>query len=442
MQTIRNKFFLLAVVLLTSATFAFAQNENQAAVDTLTKDVAVAVFEKINQPKAQEIYTQLLNCGAGCDPQQVIRDVGSWDQVGQKMQELSELKNTASFIAMSPEAANAAIRKQLAQFYARYKNDNNYGKPLSPAVQAKMLAKIDQLLPPAVAPEPAPAVSGSPAVSQTIAGNETSIDPVALQISQLENRAKKAEAKQMWMMIVGGIIGLLVGAGAVYLLLYRALKNEVNRLTDENTKLSLLNDSLRTKPTNEIRQPQADIRQKAADYDAIVRELGADKPLTAIRQMKQQLSNGGSAMSMGMRSEKMAAEPVIVPEPEPVQLQMQPISPEPDPQPARSEVFYFPPPDPTGQFDGAQKTSALSPESAYRFSVDAATPTVAQFRFEAEPGRLARFLTYRNYMIEPACESENSYTTAYTRIAMRRDGEAVLDNGVWRVKTKALIRYE
>jgi hypothetical protein len=45
-------------------------------------------------------------------------------------------------------------------------------------------------------------------------------------------------------------------------------------------------------------------------------------------------------------------------------------------------------------------------------------------------------------MIEPACDSENSYSSTYTRIIMRRDGEAVLENGTWRVKTKALIRYE
>lgn len=114
----------------------------------------------------------------------------------------------------------------------------------------------------------------------------------------------------------------------------------------------------------------------------------------------------------------------------------------PVPSPPRDDVFFCPPPDPNGQFDSAQKAPALSPESAYRFSVGVDQPDTATFRFEAEPGRVARFLTYRNYMIEPACDSENSFSSTYTRIVNRRDGEAVVENGTWRVKTKALIRYE
>ncbi|MVM31123.1 hypothetical protein GO755_13865 [Spirosoma sp. HMF4905] len=426
--------FISFFALLTSVTFA--QNINQSAVDTMTKDVAIAVFAKINQPKAQEIHTQLLNCGDGCDPQMIIRTVGSWDQVGVKMQELNELKNTAPFIAMSPEEANVAIRKQLADFYARYKADNNYGKPLSPAIQTRILAKIDQMLPPA-APEPVPAVSDSSTASQVSPGDEADIDPTVFKQGQLESRVKEAEAKQLWMMIVGGIVGLLVGAGAIYLLLYRAAQAEINALLTENNRLSNSLESLRrpTKPVNEVNSLRVDYRPKADAYDKIVAELGTDNPLMAIRQLKQQFSKPTPKPAQ--------IEPTILPEPVQLQEQIPFVRlPDPIPTPPRSEVFYFPPPDPNGQFDLAQKSDSLSPESAYRFSVSADNPSVASFRFEAEPGRVARFLTYRNYMIEPACESENSYTAAYTRIAMRQDGQAILDNGVWRVKTKALIRYE
>ena len=159
--------YLGVVSLCLSASLTLAQNANQAAVDTLTKDVAVAVFAGISQPKAQEIYAQLLDCGEGCDPQQVIRGVGSWDQVGAKMQELAMLKNTAAFVGMSPADANTAIRKQLAQFYAKYKSDKNYGKPLNPAVQARILAKVDGILPPAAAPEPSTQAEDKPAASET-----------------------------------------------------------------------------------------------------------------------------------------------------------------------------------------------------------------------------------------------------------------------------------
>ncbi|MFD2933439.1 hypothetical protein [Spirosoma flavum] len=447
-----HRIFLTTVGLLASASLTFAQNANQAAVDTLTKDVAKAVFGSLqllpNNLKAAQIYDQLTNCGEGCDATVIIRTVGGYDAVGVKMEELGRLKNTARFQAMSPEDANAGIRQELAQFYAKYKADKNYGKPLSPAVQAQLLAKIDEMLPPAIAPEPSPAAINTSAASETATGDETSITPEALQLSKLERRATEAEEKQLLMMIIGALVGLVVGAGGVYIFAYRALKNEVDRLVDDNNRLSRQNDGLRTKPTNEPRQPQGqgDFRQKANAYDAILAELGTENPLIAIRQLKQQTDNATLKSVPVMRSGEPVIEPDTLAKPAPpvhIQAQATPIqTAAPLPTPARSEVFYFPPPDPNGQFDLPQKSSSLSPESAYRFSISAANPSVASFRFEAEPGRVARFLTYRNYMIEPACESENSYTPTHTRITMRRDGEAVLENSVWRVKTKALIRYE
>ncbi|MCX6216986.1 hypothetical protein [Spirosoma sp.] len=452
--------FRTTVVLLASASLSFAQNTNQAAVDTLTKDVAIAVFAKISQPKAQEIYAQLLACDDGCDPQQIIRGVGSWDQVGAKMQELSELKNTARFVSLPPEEANAAIRKQLAMFYAKYKTDQNYGKPLSPDIQARMLAKIDALLPPAEVSQAAPPAEKATTASQPTDEEETDISPAALQLSQLERQTKEAQQKQLWMLLLGAVGGLIVGAGAVYLLAYRGTKTEVDRLIGENKKLSKENDSLRHKPVNEPRKPQGDLVQKASAFDAIAAELGTNNPLMAIRQLKSQSDSADSSSapkviprarqsesiveSTPPRPTPVQKQPVAVPPPSPapVPAPVAAPSPAPTPAPVRSAVFYFPPPDPNGQFDSQHKADMLSPESAYRFSIDVNNPSLATFRFEAEPGRVARFLTYRNYMIEPACDSENSYMTSHTRITMRRDGEAVLENGAWRVKTKALIRYE
>ena len=425
----------------------FGQNVNQAAVDTLTKNVAIAVFGNLqrlpNNAKAAQIYTELMACGDDCDAITIIRKVGGYDAVGSKMDELGRIRNTARFQAMSPEKANATIRQELAQFYKKYKTDKNYGAPLSSAVQDQLLAKIDALLPPAVASEPSAVVSESTASPAAVEGDESELDPAALQLSQLERQAKEAEQKQLWMMIAGVILGLLAGAGAVYFLVCRSLKNEVDRLTDDNAKLSRQYDALRTKPANEPRQPQGDLRQKASAYDAILAELGTDNPITAIRQLKQQTGGISPKSTPVVRSGEPIVESVPPVEPDPAQAQPAMVqSIDSAPAPARSDVFYFPPPDPTGQFDSAQKSDSLSPESAYRFSIDADRPDLATFRFEAEPGRVARFLTYRNYMIEPACDSENSYTTTHTRIAMRRDGEAVQENGVWRVKTKALIRYE
>ena len=436
----------LLIILLAPISLTFAQNANQAAVDTLTKDVAAAVFAKINQPKAQEIYQRLLSCGDGCDPQQIIRDVGSWDQVGAKMQELSELKNTQRFQAMSPGEANTTIRQQLAKFYATHKAEKPYSVPLSPTVQQNILAKIDGLLPPAEVVAPTPSASVSPTATEPVSDEETDVSATTSQSSSSESQSK--QDKQFWMILISVFGGLLGGAAAVYFLLYRDAKAEVDRLKNENNRLSQSLDTAqrsRPKPANEPRQAQNADRQKAQAYDTILAELGTGgDPLVAIRQLKQAKSAPALNPTPPVRSVEPTVEPVVPIEPVPSQVQPVSVQPSPTSSPAttRSEVFYFPPPDPNGQFDIAQKSGTLSPESAYRFSISADNPALATFRFEAEPGRVARFLTYRNYMIEPACDSENSYSSTYTRIVMRRDGEATLDNGSWRVKTKALIRYE
>ncbi len=439
------------LVLILSASLSSAQSINQAAVDTLTKEVALAVFATIDQPKAQEIYTQLVDCGDGCEAQGIIRAVGSWDQVGQRIQQLSQLRDTKAFIGMGPAEANAAIRRQLAQFYQRNKAYESYRKALPPSVQQQILTKIDRMLPPAETTEPAPTVSSNPTVTagSAITGDEAIIDPATFQMGQLEREVKETKEKQLWMMIVSGIIGLVVGAGAIYLLLYRGIEAEAKALLADNNRLrNSLETAQRNKPgtdamTNAVRP---EYRQKVSAYDAIVAELGSANPLAAIRQLKQQVTENTSKPASAMRSGEVRTEPVE--KPEPVQA-LPPIAVTPVAEPlqavaapAKPAVFYFPPPDPNGQFDLSQKSEVISPESAYRFSISAEKPTVASFRFEADPNRLARFLTYRNYMIEPACDSENTYSSTHTRIAMRRDGEAVQENGTWRVKTKALIRYE
>lgn len=443
------------LVLIVSASLASAQSINQAAVDTLTKEVALAVFATINQPKAQEIYAQLVDCGDGCEAQGIIRAVGSWDQVGQRIQQLSQLRDTKAFIGMGPAEANGAIRRQLAQFYQQNKAYESYRKALPPNVQQQILAKIDLMLPPGATTEPTetlPTVSGSPNAATAPTGTEDApvIDPTTFQLGQMEREVKETKEKQRWMMIISGIVGLIVGAGAVYLLFYRGMVAEAKALLDENNRLrNSLETAQRTKSGNEgtANAVRPEYRQKVSAYDAIAAELGSDNPLAAIRQLKQKVSGNVPRPAPPVRSGEARVESVEKPEPVPAQppAAVTPVAePEPAPvvTPARPAVFYCPPPDPNGQFDLSQKSEVISPESAYRFSISAEKPTVASFRFEADPNRLARFLTYRNYMIEPACDSENTYTTTHTRVAMRKDGEAVLENGTWRVKTKALIRYE
>lgn len=451
----RTIIFLIAAIGSTIPSFAQTPGLNSAAVDTLTKDVATVVLANQQGDKAAEIVDQLAACGDGCDAIEVIKRVGGWDAVGVKMQELGQLKNTAQFQIMSPGDANAAIHRELVRFYGRHKRDKNYGVPLSPDVQAQIVARIDRMLPPTVAPRPTPAAVVQPADGQAGAvvtpTEDANIDGGALRISQLEREVKEEQANRIWMLILSAIAGLLVGAGVVYFTLYRALKNEVDRLTNDNTQLSRnLDAARRQKTANEPRQPQSENRRRPDTYTSqrpeSVRatEPVDPKPPIIDRPVIPPTTRSGISVPGTPDQNEPAVEPMAVSEsiPAPVQSPTQSSVPLPTPSPARDEVFYFPPPDPNGQFDSAQRTDMLLPESAYRFSINAGTPHAATFRFEAEPGRVARFLTYRNYMIEPACDSENSYSSTYTRIVNRRDGEAVVENGVWRVKTKALIRYE
>jgi len=429
--------FLFALTTLTLP--ALAQNMNVAAVDTLTKDVAIAVFANIvktgNQPVAEAVYEQLLLCDDGCDPQDIIRQTGggSWDQVGQKMQELAMLKNTKQFIEASPAEANAAIRRQLTDFYTRHKALKPYSGPLTPAVQLAMLAKIDQMLP------PAPSEPAQDAVAQAstdgskrpdgVIDDDSNSSSSALAMSKLERSVKDEQDKNFWTMVISGLIGLIAGAGAVYFLLYRSLKSETDQLKGENAALSRENDTLRRKPANDPRPrntPQAD--RYPASQPAVVAAPPAITPVETPTAPVQP--------PVAFVQSPSANEPVTPVESTPAFAQT------PVPTPPRDEVLYFPPPSPAGIFDGAQQNDRISPESAYRFEVRSQTPDQAQFRFEAEPGRVARFLTYRNYMIEPACDSENSYASQYTRIITQREGEAVRENGGWRVVKKALIRYE
>ena len=450
-------FIFLIAIALSTPSLAQTPNLNQAAVDTLTKDVATVVLANQRGDKAGEILNQLTLCAGSCDVVAIIRSVGGWDAVGVKMQELGQLKNTAQFQAMLPGDANAAIRRELARFYAKYKTDKNYGVPLNPEVQAQMLVRIDRMLPPAVAP--APTVAAQPADGQadkTAGPNENAnVDSDAYRMGRLERKLKEEGENRIWMMILSAIVGLIVGAGVVYLLLYRSLKKEADRLTDDNTRLSRdLDAARRAKIANEPRQPQPENRRRPDTYTPPAPEPGLDrqvraagpvdlKPPVADSLTTPPVIRSGTPVPGTPDPNEPVAESMVASEiAAPIQSQTQSTAPVSTPSPARSEVFYFPPPDPNGQFGNAQRADMLLPESAYRFSTSAEKPDVATFRFEAEPGRVARFLTYRNYMIEPACDSENSYSSTYTRVVNRRDGEAVLENGVWRVKTKALIRYE
>ncbi|PRY37603.1 hypothetical protein CLV58_11072 [Spirosoma oryzae] len=439
-------------------------NDNQAAVDTLTKEVAKAVFRTIDQPKAQAIYAQLLTCDDGCDARDIIRTVGSWDQVGQRIEELATLKNTKNFVSMSPADANVAIRQQLAQFYQKNRAYASYAKALPPAVQQGILAKIDAMLPPNatastddVPPSDDPAVEDADAQSPGITGGAAEGDNIsgsALQLSKLERGLNDAKDKQMWLLLGGLLAGLIVGAGGMWALARKQRNNDADDYQRQIERLAAQLDSESRKAKAATSTPAKPTPVQATETERVTpKPAPAPTPATAPPVSTDSTTVAESAtvepavgpskpIRTGDISTSSEPAPVTVVPESSGQVQSQGSGPIATPTPPRSQVFYCPPPDPSGQFDPSQQTDMLSPESAYRFSVDATQPTTATFRFEAEPGRLARLLTYRNYMIEPACESENTYANGHTRVAMRRDGVAVQENGVWRVKTKALIRYE
>ena len=108
----------------------------------------------------------------------------------------------------------------------------------------------------------------------------------------------------------------------------------------------------------------------------------------------------------------------------------------------QSVVVYFSQPDPDGWFDDSQRTAQPTSDTCYRFMLGNAGATSATFNFEASPERVPRFLNFRNFFIDPACEPQNNFQPGHSRVITLRDGKARLTNGQWRVETKAQIRFE
>ncbi len=109
---------------------------------------------------------------------------------------------------------------------------------------------------------------------------------------------------------------------------------------------------------------------------------------------------------------------------------------------SQSMTIYFAQPSPEGWFDDSERTLRPTLDSCYSFSLPHETAPTATFRFEANVNELPRLLNFRNFFIDPVCESQNNYQPGHTRVVTLDNGKARLTDGQWRVETKAKIRFE
>ncbi|WP_266367942.1 hypothetical protein [Tellurirhabdus rosea] len=424
---------LLLAVLLSPTVFG---QDNLPAVDSLKKEVAKAVFAGIkgqqgDGEKAEQIRQELKTCGSGCEPGALIRRIGGWDRVADKLTFFDQLRQNATFTGATGTALPAQLRKSLSDFYGRYKKELIYKRALGEDDQIAIATTVFQQVTGGSMPTPA---AESPSVEPEDTLSDSTDNVTAADTGTPVQSTETPKQVPMWLFIAGTLGGLLLGGAAVFLMVSRRAKETVFAMQQEmeNLKRRAEKPTPVTKPTNtptnEVIILPKNVQNQLDLLNKIREEVGSvTDPLGAIRQLKGPVA---VAAPVAVEAATMDTAPVAA-------------APVPVTEPLKMEVFYYPAPNEQGLFDDAQRSAVPTPDSAYKLIIHPQRPEQAAFRFEPEPGRMKRFLTYRTYFIDPACDSENNYAEdAHTRIVTRTDGSAVKEAGNWRVQTKAVIRFE
>lgn len=108
---------------------------------------------------------------------------------------------------------------------------------------------------------------------------------------------------------------------------------------------------------------------------------------------------------------------------------------------SKDVVFYMPTPNNDGSFNANfVQNSFIEGKSIYRFIK--ISENKAEFKIENNPASIKLAVQYPNDRIEPCCEPLNAYNHGSRSIVTEQNGIAELSNNIWRVVTKAKIRYE
>lgn len=112
----------------------------------------------------------------------------------------------------------------------------------------------------------------------------------------------------------------------------------------------------------------------------------------------------------------------------------------PEPPASVSETLFLPGPDENGSFDERAASPAYK-EGASVYRLTKQGPGWASFAIHDHPSAIKMALAYPDRIIKPVCDATGAMQNA-KRIVTETPGEVRLENGRWRMTSKARIRYE
>jgi len=113
----------------------------------------------------------------------------------------------------------------------------------------------------------------------------------------------------------------------------------------------------------------------------------------------------------------------------------------PEPPVTVSETLFLPGPDENGNFNEGDVSKDYK-EGASVYKLTKHGPDRASFTILDDPRATRMAIEYHAQYIKPVCDASNAYERTAKRIVTERQGEARLENGRWRMTSKARIRYE
>lgn len=461
--------------MLTGTASAQSLDRPQQAVRVMTHEVARRVFAKFVEEKdpdnKQPAYlaapakriTDSLRRNPAVDALAVIKALDTRPDLGGANDKLTEL---ARFIPENTKSDNeilAALRKKLSAWRIKYQAEHKAYQSGTIQEEAVMQAVGAWLQRHPVATNDGLTGTDTTNVAKGLAGS--------VPTSATVPTGNKRTANSLWINLLWFLVGALAATSAgiwFWLRPRQRLAQDWKTVSDLARKLNLtLSPAQPTAGPVSVTQLTNLIEtlHKRAGADGQKVSLGEPKMSIAtqsnryddrqnrdlIAQLRVELGNGDlleAVRELKAEVRRLPTEPepavIIIPvitttKPAPAVSQAGGTGQATRPQPV---VAYFSQPDPDGWFDDGQRTAQPTSDTCYRFMLVNASATTATFNFEASPERVPRFLNFRNFFIDPACELQNNYQTGHSRVITLRDGKARLTNGQWRVETKAQIRFE
>ncbi len=433
---------------------------NQQAVRLMAKEVATRLFDELGKKPdnglARKIRDSLKVCRQDCDAEKIIVRVAGpkqWKLVQGKIAELNALQRDQALVMQDDKDFEEALHARLTEWFNKYATgDAAYGAIAQdqPAIR-QVVSDWLQTNHPTENTGSHTDTTGS----MNGDGSEDFDDPPP----------PKVPKTNLWEMILLFLLGFGVATGLWYVRWYKssikalqqwkAVSDFVYELGIANVSLSrpmlidseltslikTLNNRSTENPDKHISaEPPSSAKPERYDHQE------AKRILDRIREIVGSGTSNANLPDVVKRlKEQNNSKPNEQPEPprKPVSEHLPKLVEEQKSIPqAQAVIAYFAEPNADGFFNSDQRADQPSPDTCYRFALPTADATTADFRFEGVPSGMKRFLNLRYHFLDSACESENNYQPAHSRVVTLQEGKARLTNDQWRVETKAQIRFE